>query len=140
MRKISMRDNYTSYIKLERKAVALENEQNHIRSANLVKRTAIKYGLQYGFNGLCSLILVFISIYYRYTPVIVFDSRYNFTPFGGLMAFPCGVQNGVSIPFWIVTSSFANKVLASYVKQQSINALLHQISSYIKMVSFQSIK
>lgn len=113
---IPMMKEYTTYVKMERKIVENEEKLRKIRSENQMKKTILKYGLSYGLNAIFTLCLIVISIYNRRSPIMVFPGDYNFVPFSGLMSFPTGVSNAVSVPFWIFASSFVMRSFAGYVK------------------------
>lgn len=113
---IPMMKEYTTYVRLERKIVESEQKLQKIRGENQMKKTILKYGLAYGLNAVFTLVLVVLSLYHRRTPVMVFPGDYNFVPFSGLMSFPTGVSNAVSVPFWIFASSFVMRSFAGYVK------------------------
>lgn len=113
---IPMMKEYTTYVKLERKIVENEEQLKRIRGENQMKKTILKYGLSYGLNAVFTLALICISIYHRRTPIMTFPADYNFVPFSGLMSFPTGLSNTVSVPFWIFASSFFMRSFAGYVK------------------------
>lgn len=113
---IPMRSEYTKYVKCERKIVAKQTELNTLRSEKQTKNLALQYGIPYGTQIALSFVLFVLSIAYRYTPVIVFESQqYDLVPFGALIRFPTGIDGAVSVPFWIFVNSFVSKHLASYV-------------------------
>lgn len=112
---ISMRHEYTHYVKTERKLVAVETKLNTLQSGKQTKKLIIQYGLPYGSQFCLALMLLGLSIYYRYTPVIVFDDRFDFVPFKGLIRFPTGVDGALSVPFWAFVNSFVSKHVASYL-------------------------
>lgn len=112
---IPMMKDYTTYVKLERKIVENEEKLKKIYNENQMKKTILKYGLSYGLNALFTLSLVFISIYHRRSPIMEFPKHYNFTPFTGLMSFPTGAENAVSVPFWIFASTFVMRSFAGYL-------------------------
>uniref|UniRef100_A0A182M1C3 Guided entry of tail-anchored proteins factor 1 n=1 Tax=Anopheles culicifacies TaxID=139723 RepID=A0A182M1C3_9DIPT len=113
---ISMRDEYTKYVKCEREIGKLEVSLNEAKSRDNVKRVAYEYGLHYGGLGILGLCMMYISIFYRYSTVIVFGDNFNFEPFGGFINFPTKVHNSISVVFWIVVNNFVARTLASYVK------------------------
>lgn len=106
-----MRQEYTAYVKLERQIVNLEEQLLQAKNSNQTKILICKYGIAYGLNAIFLIALMFISFYYRYTSVMTFDKSYNFAPIGGMMAFPTGKSNAISVPFWI----FVSKVVVSAV-------------------------
>lgn len=113
---IPMRQEYTTYVKTERKLLAAQTKLNSLRTERQTKSLLVQYGITYGSQFIITLALVIISIMYRYTPVIVFDRyQYDFVPFGGLIKFPTGIDGSVSVPFWIFVNSFVSKHAASYL-------------------------
>uniref|UniRef100_A0A1B0DI57 Guided entry of tail-anchored proteins factor 1 n=1 Tax=Phlebotomus papatasi TaxID=29031 RepID=A0A1B0DI57_PHLPP len=116
LRGISMRDDYPSYVRIERKIVVAEKRLNELAILNSTSKMAIKFGIPYGTQALLSIVLLGISIYYRYTPVIIFEEKFDFMPFGGIMRVPTGIPGAISVPFWIFVSSFMGRTLAGYLK------------------------
>lgn len=114
--KTSMRENYTEFVKQERKIVALETEIQQCSQQDVLKTFLVKYGISYGYKILLSLVLLVIVFMYRKHAVIVFSEKYDFAPFGGFISFPTGVQNSISVPFWIFVNNFSFRHIASYVK------------------------
>ncbi|KAL9694312.1 hypothetical protein quinque_013597 [Culex quinquefasciatus] len=114
--RISMRDNYTGYVKVERKLVAVDTQLGEAKSKDSSRRTIYEFGLRWGLYGVLAFVLVVISIFYRYTPVVVFGDNFSFDPFGRVLSFPTGVPNAVSTVFWIVVNNFVARTVAGYVK------------------------
>lgn len=114
--KTSMRENYTEYVKQERKIVALETEIQQCSQQDVVKSFLVKYGVSYGYKIILSLVLLVIVFMYRKQAVIVFSDKYDFTPFGAFISFPTSVQNSISVPFWIFVNNFSFRQIASCVK------------------------
>ncbi|XP_050071352.1 guided entry of tail-anchored proteins factor 1-like [Anopheles maculipalpis] len=114
--KISMRDEYIKYVKCEREISKLEVSLSEAKSRDNVMRVAYEYGLHYGGMAVLGLCMMYISIFYRYSTVIVFGDNFNFEPFGGFIKFPTNVPNSISVVFWIVVNNFVARTLASYVQ------------------------
>ncbi|CAD7089972.1 unnamed protein product [Hermetia illucens] len=114
--KISVRDQYTEYVKTERKIITLEKNLSTLRNKKFANNLFVDYGVKYGLKAIVSFVLLIISIFYRYEPVIVFEKRFNFAPFGFLMNFPTGIEGAVSVPFWIFVSSFTLRSITDYLK------------------------
>lgn len=111
-----MRQEYTAYVKVERKIQAAQIRRNQLNGENQTQKLAIQYGVPYGCQAVLTFALIVISIMYRYTPVLIFEQhKYNFTPFGGFIRFPTGVDDAISVPFWIFMNSYVSRHLASYV-------------------------
>ena len=111
-----MRENYSDYVRQERKIVALEVEIQQRSEKDVLKAFLVKYGINYGYKIILSSILLVIVFMYRKHAVIVFSDQYDFAPFSGLISFPSGVQNSVSVPFWIFVNNFSFRHIASYAK------------------------
>lgn len=117
MQKITMQSNYVEYVKIERKKVALERKIEDIKSSKSIRNLVIKFGLPYGCQGVLTLLLILTSFYHRSTPVIVFDSNlYDFTPFNFILKFPTGINGAISVPVWIIVSSFVSRTIAGFIK------------------------
>lgn len=112
---ISMRDEYSIYVKTERKIVASQAKLNNMKGGRQTKDLIVRYGVPYGCQACLTLVLIGLSIVYRYTPVIQFDDRFDVVPFGGLMKFPTGLEGAVSVPFWIFVNNFVSRHVASYL-------------------------
>lgn len=110
-----MREEYTIYVKTERKILTVQTRLKTLKSGKQTKNLIVQYGVPYGSQLCLTLVLIGLSIFYRYTPVIVFDDRFDFVPFGGLIKFPTGIEGAVSVPFWIFVNSFVSKHVASYI-------------------------
>lgn len=114
---IPMRQEYTAYVKVERKIVTTQTKLNESRQANQTKRIMFQYGVPYGCQAALFVILLLITIAYRYTPIVVFNgSQYDFIPFGTVLKFPTGIDGAVSVPFWIFVCNYVSRHVASYVK------------------------
>lgn len=109
-----MRDNYVEYVKLERQIFVKEEYIQKLRMSKGQHNLIVKYALPYGAQGLLWLTIVVITVYFRKSPVIVFDKEFNFVPFGFIMRYPTSVDNAISVPFWVFISSFVSRTISSY--------------------------
>ncbi|XP_055371775.1 guided entry of tail-anchored proteins factor 1 [Condylostylus longicornis] len=114
---INMSLNYTDWVKKQRQIFLLQRELPPPLSKQTLLNEAINFGLGYVFQILGSFILIIVSIYYRYVPVIVFDDKFNFSPFGKMIAFPTGVNNAISVPFWIFVTNFTTRCVANIFRR-----------------------
>jgi hypothetical protein len=112
-----MRENYTEYVKTERKIVNLELQIQKLNEQSTLKNFLIKYGVDYGARIVLSLVLVLIAFLYRKQAVIVFSQRYNFAPFASVISFPCSIENCISVPFWIFVNNFTLRHFAAYITE-----------------------
>ncbi|XP_055903653.1 guided entry of tail-anchored proteins factor 1 [Eupeodes corollae] len=69
----------------------------------------------YAVKFILVLMLAYISFKYRYTPVVVFDDRFDFAPLGGIVTFPTGVPNAISVPFWVFSCNLSFKWFGGYL-------------------------
>lgn len=113
---IPIREEYTAYVKLDRKIMAAQLRFNQSKGEDQTQKLIIQYGIPYGLQFILSFTLVVTSIVYRYTPVLSFEnSKYNFTPFGSFIQFPTGLDDVVSVPFWIFLNSYVSRHISSYL-------------------------
>lgn len=113
---IPMRQEYTAYVKVERKIVTAQTKLNELQQTNQTTKLMFQYGIPYGCQAILSLALLIITIAYRYTPIVVFDtSQYDLIPFGAIIRFPTGVDGAVSVPFWIFVNNYVSRHIATYV-------------------------
>lgn len=110
--KLSMKDDYTTHVKLERKLLAAQAQLQELANNGMAKkRLFVQYILPYGSQFIMSITLIYISFAYRSEPVIMLGDKFDFTPFSWVMRFPTGIRGAVSVPFWIFVNSFVNKAL-----------------------------
>lgn len=111
--KLSMKDDYTAHVKLERKILAAQTQLQELanKSGKSNKLMFVKYILPYGSQFVLSITLLYISFSYRNEPVIILGDKFDFTPFSWVMRFPTGIRGAVSVPFWIFVNSFVNKAI-----------------------------
>lgn len=115
---IPMQKEYTSYVKQERKIKALEAqlEQFLHQKQSSASHLVIKYGLGYLLKALLWTVLVITSVYNYHTPALVFDERFNFSPFGKFIRFPTNIDGAVSVPFFIFISKNAFQSIKGFFK------------------------
>lgn len=113
--RISSEKNLRDCVLIERKIVQLEQELMQSKGKRGTRNLIIKNAVPYGALFFISFLLVIISIYHRKTPVIVFESDFNFAPFGVIMRYPTSIDGAISVPFWVFVSTFVSRSIASYV-------------------------
>lgn len=116
--KINMRQDYINYVKSERKILAIQQTLKMFDEK--YQRSHLK--IMHGTNGALTFILIVISIYYRYEPILIFDSttKFDLIPFGTIMSFPTGINGAVSIPFWILITRCVTEHFASHFVESNI--------------------
>lgn len=115
LKKMSMKDQYTEYIKLERKILKLEKDIIDMKENDVVKNFIVNYGLNFGLKALLALSLFLVTVFNRRYAVIVFSKEFDFTPFSGLISFPSNIENSVSLPFWAFVNNFVFRHAASKI-------------------------
>lgn len=114
LKKISMKDDYIKYVKIERQIVAVETELRNVAAAKQLKNSLLRNVITYGAQFVFMVALFIISIYHRNTPVIIIGrDKFDFQPFAALMRFPTGIRGAVSVPFWIFVNSFVLKGIST---------------------------
>lgn len=87
---------------------------NQIQSQYKTHNLIIYYGLVYGIQFLITIILLILSIYYRKTPIIVFDSKqFNFIPLTNILCYPNDLCGSISTPIWIFICSLTFRSFAN---------------------------
>lgn len=114
--KISIRDEYIRYVRVERKLVTMEAKLIELKNRDSGRRKIYEMAIQYGLYTILTFGLIVLSIIYRHKPVVVFGENFNFEPFGKVLNFPTGVPNAVSTVFWIAVNNFVARTLAVYIK------------------------
>lgn len=110
-----MKEQYTEYVKIERRIIKIEKEILDLKENDAVKNF-INYGLNLGLKVILVLSLFFVTVFNRRYAVIVFSKNFDFSPFSGLISFPSNIENSVSLPFWVFVNNFVFRHLASKVK------------------------
>lgn len=72
----------------------------------------------YILKAVLSLVLLYFSISYRYKPVLVFDDRFSFAPLEGILSFPTGVKNAISVPVWALACNVSFRKIAGFIKRK----------------------
>ena len=110
---ISMREDYTRYVKTERKLRTTEDRYEKVREANNALKKVFSSVCEYGLS-----FALFIGVLlYRTSPVIVFDEKFNMAPFDNIIGFPTGVNNAISVPFWTFINRYFFRTFAGYFSQ-----------------------
>lgn len=108
-----MKDDYTDYVKIERKIAKMEMEIQSANESDVVKNFLIKYGINYGVKFAIGFALFLVTILNRKHAVIVFSERFNFAPFSGIISYPSNIDNSISLPFWVFVNNYVFRQIAS---------------------------
>lgn len=112
---------YTFFIKSMRAKEKVKDLEQKIRSERRKGQfvgASLEITFNYGLKILLYLALVIISIRNRYNPVLVFGEQFNFQPLQGLLTFPTGVPNAVSVPVWVMSCNVTFRLISGLIKQK----------------------
>uniref|UniRef100_A0A0A1WIJ4 Tail-anchored protein insertion receptor WRB n=1 Tax=Zeugodacus cucurbitae TaxID=28588 RepID=A0A0A1WIJ4_ZEUCU len=110
---------YTYTVKLMRAENELKTIQSKLRTEGNMQRlkgASVELVVGYLLKGIISLALFIITVRNRYAPVIVFNENISFEPLGGLLSFPTGVPNAISVPFWALSCNSAFRLILNALK------------------------
>lgn len=108
-----MKENYTEFVKLERKINKLDMEIVACNESDVVKNFLIKYGVNYGIKFIIGITLFLVTVFNRKHAVIVFSEKFNFAPFSGIISYPSNIDNCISLPFWVFINNYVFRQIAS---------------------------
>ncbi|XP_023293158.2 guided entry of tail-anchored proteins factor 1 [Lucilia cuprina] len=112
---------YSLFIKTmraEQKVKDLEQKIRSERTVGQLKGASAELILNYGIKTVLYITLVIISIRNRYNPVLIFGEQFNFQPLQGLLTFPTGVANAVSVPVWVLSCNVTFRLISGLIKQK----------------------
>ncbi|CAD6992570.1 tail-anchored protein insertion receptor WRB [Ceratitis capitata] len=110
---------YTYTVKLMRAENELRTIKTKLRSEGNVQRlkgASVELVVGYLLKGIISVALFVITVRNRYAPVIIFNENISFEPLGGLLSFPTGVPNAISVPFWALSCNSAFRLILNALK------------------------
>lgn len=111
-----MKDDYTEYVKIERKIIKLEKDIIVLNESDVVKTFLVKYGVNYGVKFVIGIALFLTTVLNRKHAVIVFSDKFNFDPFSSLISYPANIENSISLPFWVFVNNYVFRQIASKIK------------------------
>ncbi|XP_013103647.1 guided entry of tail-anchored proteins factor 1 [Stomoxys calcitrans] len=114
-------DRYVRQIKLMRaedKMMEAEKKIKKVQRKKELESYYVELVAGYAFKTILYLILAFITIRNRYNPVMTFGEDINLQPLQGLLSFPTGVPNAISVPIWGLSCNVSFKLITDLVKQQ----------------------
>lgn len=110
-----MKENYTEYVKIERKIIKLDKDIQEASDSDVVKNFLVKYGINYGVKFTIGLALFLVIVFNRKYAVIVFSEKFNFAPFSSVISYPSNIENSISLPFWVLTNNYVFRQIASKI-------------------------
>ncbi|XP_043063978.1 guided entry of tail-anchored proteins factor 1 [Drosophila ficusphila] len=105
-------------MRAERKVAEAEAKLKSARGVENLMRMGIDTAVFYGSKVLLSLITVIVSIRNRGTPVMIIDEAISLAPFTGLLSFPTGVANAISVPAWAFSCNLTFRLIYGLVKNR----------------------
>ncbi|XP_044251889.1 guided entry of tail-anchored proteins factor 1 [Drosophila takahashii] len=105
-------------MRAERKVAEAEAKLKSARGVENLMRMGIDTAVFYGSKVLLSLITVIVSIRNRGTPVMILDEAISLAPFTGLLSFPTGVANAISVPAWAFSCNLTFRLIYGLLKNR----------------------
>ncbi|KYB27573.1 Glycine--tRNA ligase-like Protein [Tribolium castaneum] len=94
-----MVDEFAKYSKLQRRINVIDRELEQIKGDKPTNSFVVQLGFTYGVKLVFALLLILLSLYYRYTPVLYLGDKISLTPFTNFICYP-NDANYVSFYFW----------------------------------------
>ncbi|XP_044266122.1 guided entry of tail-anchored proteins factor 1-like [Tribolium madens] len=98
---LSMVDEFAKYSKLQRRINVIDRELEQIKGEKPTNSFVLQLGFTYGVKLVFALLLIVLSLYYRYTPVLYLGDKVNLMPFTNFICYP-NEANYVSFYFWVM--------------------------------------
>lgn len=105
-------------MRAERKVTEAEAKLKSARGVENLMQMGIDTAVFYGSKVLLFLITVIVSVRNRGTPVMVIDEGISLAPFTGLLSFPTGVANAISVPAWAFSCNLTFRLIYGLVKNR----------------------
>lgn len=103
-------------MRAERKVAEAESIILMAKQMQMLKHSTIDTVAYYVTKVLFSLIVIIVCARHRYSPVMIFDDSFSLAPLGGLLSFPTGIYNAISVPTWAFSCNFTFRLLYGLVK------------------------
>ncbi|XP_045451157.1 guided entry of tail-anchored proteins factor 1-like [Melitaea cinxia] len=107
--KISMKDEFAAYSKLQRKINKLDSELKENSQSRLSKSLAIKGSINIILQVVVALIIIISVIWFRREPIVALNS--NLFPFSTMLRYPSDMPNAISTHVWVVISNVSIRSL-----------------------------
>lgn len=105
-------------MRAEQSVLEARNKIKKERMVNDLKSYSAELIAGYGFKVLLYITLAVISIRNRYNPVLIFGEEISLQPLQGLLSFPTGVPNAVSVPIWILSCNVTFGIFSSLIREK----------------------
>ncbi|XP_030572365.1 tail-anchored protein insertion receptor WRB [Drosophila novamexicana] len=104
-------------MRAERKVTDAEIKIRSTQQMEVLKQSTIDTVAYYVSKVLFSLVVIVVCARHRQTPVMIFDDSFSLAPLTGLLSFPTGVYNAISVPAWAFSCNFTFRLLYGLVKK-----------------------
>lgn len=104
-------------MRAEQKVAIAESKIQQAKKMESIKQTGIDTVAYYVSKVIVSLVVVVVCARNRSTPVMIFDDSFSLAPLSGILSFPTGVYNAISVPVWALSCNFTFSLLYGLVKK-----------------------
>ncbi|KAJ8712198.1 hypothetical protein PYW07_005040 [Mythimna separata] len=108
-KKISMKDEFAAYSKLQRKINRLENQLKDDSQTRIGKNMAVKSTVRMGLQIGLGFLTVLSVIWFRREPIVALKG--DLFPLSGILRFPSDMPNSISSHVWVGISNVAVRTL-----------------------------
>lgn len=110
---------YAFFIKTmraEQKIKDLEEKYHGERKLGQLKSASTELVVNYVVKAVLYISLVTLSIRNRYNPVLIYSEQFNLEPLQGLLTFPTGIPNSISVPVWVLSCNITFRLISSLIQ------------------------
>ncbi|KAH8307109.1 hypothetical protein KR044_005037 [Drosophila immigrans] len=104
-------------MRAERKVADAEAKIKMSKKMEALKQSTIDTVAYYASKVLFSLIVVIVCARNRNSAVMIFNESFSLAPLSGLLSFPTGIYNAISVPAWAFSCNFTFSLLYGLVKK-----------------------
>lgn len=104
-------------MRAERKVAEAEKKILTAKQMQNLKQSTIDTVAYYVTKVIFSLIVIIVCARHRYSAVMIFDESFSLEPLSGLLSFPTGIYNAISVPTWAFSCNFTFRLLYDLVKK-----------------------
>ncbi|CAG9130598.1 hypothetical protein JYU34_001860 [Plutella xylostella] len=108
-KKISMKDEFAQYSKLQRKINKLESQLKENSQDRLTKNVAVKGSVHIILQAVITLTIIVSMFLYRHEPLVLLKG--NLFPLTRFLRFPCDIPNAVTTHVWVIISNVSIRTL-----------------------------
>ncbi|KAH8319375.1 hypothetical protein KR067_005838 [Drosophila pandora] len=112
---------YARTIKIMRAERKVQKAEANLKSARGMENL-LKMGIDttafYVSKVLLFIITFIVSVRNRGTPVMIIDEAISLAPFTGLLSFPTGVANAISVPAWAFSCNLTFRLIYGFIEKR----------------------